>query len=124
MKAPMAKVAAVQAVYFLITGLWPIVSRRSFEKVTGPKTDFWLVETVGSLIGVVGSALLVSATREGRSPESLLLGVGSAAALGAADVVFALRKVVSKVYLVDAALEAALIAAWAVAAQRERAQGS
>ncbi len=34
----------------MATGLWPLVHRRSFEAVTGRKTYWWLVNTVGSLL--------------------------------------------------------------------------
>ena len=29
----------VQGAYFLVTGVWPLVSIRSFQAVTGKKTD-------------------------------------------------------------------------------------
>jgi hypothetical protein len=35
-----------------MTGLWPLVSIGTFQQVTGPKTDLWLVKTVGVLIAV------------------------------------------------------------------------
>jgi protein-S-isoprenylcysteine O-methyltransferase Ste14 len=34
-----------------------LVSRRTFEAVTGPKADFWLAQTVGVLVACIGSAL-------------------------------------------------------------------
>jgi hypothetical protein len=37
----MTLVALVQGVYFLLTGVWPIVHLPSFLAVTGPKTDLW-----------------------------------------------------------------------------------
>jgi len=111
----MSLVALVQGVYFLLTGVWPIVHLRSFLAVTGPKADLWLVKTVGAAVGVIGLVILLSG-RGGRvTPEIILLGVGSAAALGAVDVVYVTKRVIPKVYLLDAAAEAALILAWAVA---------
>lgn len=38
------RLAAVHGGYFLLTGIWPLVHRRSFERVTGPKSDYWLVQ--------------------------------------------------------------------------------
>jgi len=29
----------IQGVYYLLTGLWPLVSIETFQMVTGPKTD-------------------------------------------------------------------------------------
>jgi hypothetical protein len=47
------RLIAFQAAYYLATGLWPLVHLPSFEAVTGPKTDDWLVHMVGLLAAVV-----------------------------------------------------------------------
>lgn len=41
--------AKAQGLYDLGTGLWPLLHRRSFLAVTGSKTDWGLVQTVGWL---------------------------------------------------------------------------
>jgi hypothetical protein len=105
----------VQGLYFLLTGVWPLVSMRTFLMVTGPKTDLWLVKTVGVLVAVIGAALLAAGYRGQPVPEVGLLAVGSALGLAAIDVVYVARRVIPPVYLADAAAEVALIAAWAVA---------
>jgi hypothetical protein len=107
----------IQGFYFLLTGIWPLVDRRSFEKVTGPKTDFWLVQTLGALIAVVGGVL---ATRNSTTddPSMRRLAIGSAAALALADAVFAGRGRISKIYLLDAGIE--MILAGCVALRRGR----
>ncbi len=51
-------VALAQAVYYGVTGAWPLVSRRSFEAVTGRKTDWWLVQTFSLTLLPIGAALL------------------------------------------------------------------
>jgi hypothetical protein len=43
-------VGITQGTYYAATGLWPILWMRSFEAVTGPKQDHWLVKTVGALV--------------------------------------------------------------------------
>jgi len=101
-----------QGIFYVATGMWPIVHLRSFEKVTGPKVDKWLVRTLGGLIAAVGTALVVGAF-ERRSRALEVLGIGSALALGAADVVYSLRGRISKVYLGDAVAEGGIAAAWA-----------
>jgi len=98
--------------FYVATGLWPIVHLRSFEKVTGPKVDDWLVRTTGGLIAAIGSALAVGAF-EKRSRALAWLGIGSALALAAADIVFASRRRISKIYLADAAVELAFAGATA-----------
>lgn len=99
--------------FYLVGGLWPIVHLKSFVAVTGPKVDTWLVRTLGGVITAVGAALIVGAFERGRSSPALqLLGMGSALALGAADVVYASRGRISKIYYADAATEASILAAW------------
>ncbi len=47
-----------QGAFWLAAGVWPLLHYRSFEAVTGPKQDDWLVKTIGGLIAVVGATLL------------------------------------------------------------------
>ena len=103
-----------QAVYYSVTGIWPLVSIRTFMMVTGPKHDLWLVKTVGLLITVVGITIGVGAFSQKIDLPVVVLALGSALALGFVDVWYSLRGVISKVYLVDGVLQALLIAAIAV----------
>ncbi|WP_077490678.1 hypothetical protein [Sinomonas mesophila] len=102
----------LQGAFYLVTGIWPLLHMRSFEAVSGPKTDTWLVRAAGLLIAVIGYAQL----RAKETPESLeqarRLGTGTAGALGSIDVFYALRGRISKVFLLDAAVEAAFLARW------------
>jgi len=109
--------AAVQGLYYLGTGVWPLVSLDAFLAVTGPKTDLWLVQAFGGLVAVVGIALLVAAWR-GVSAEAVTLAVGGALALAAVDVVFVSKRVIGPVYLLDAVAEVGLLAGWGLAAAR------
>src|SRR5687768_8937464 len=100
----------VQAAYFTITGVWPLLHRRSFEAITGPKQDFWLVQTVGALVAVVGAVLGRAAVARRQSDADVLaLAAGGAAALGAVGTYYAAKRRISLVYLADAALELAFI---------------
>jgi hypothetical protein len=99
--------------YFLITGVAPFVSRRAFEAVTGSKREWWLVQTVGVLTSSVGLGLLVATARDRVTPELAAVAIGSSLGLGGIDVVYVVRGRISAVYLVDAAVQAALIAALA-----------
>ena len=49
--------AGLQAAYYVSTGLWSLVHRRSFERITGPKQEYWLVRTVGALAVAIGAAM-------------------------------------------------------------------
>lgn len=114
----LARAAALgQGAFWLATGLWPLVHYRSFEAVTGPKEDDWLVKTIGGLIAVVGATLGLAGLRRRVTPEIRLLGAASAAALSAADVYFTARGRISKVYLLDVVAEAPFLVAWAASAR-------
>jgi hypothetical protein len=104
---------ATHAGYYIATGIWPLVSRRTFEKVTGPKADFWLVQTVGVLVGAIGVGLAQALRRPGDvSAELRTVAVVSAAGLALVDVIFVSRGRIRRLYLVDAVAEAALVASW------------
>jgi len=103
-------VRSFQGVYYVTSGLWPIFHMRSFEHVTGPKHDKWLVKTVGALIAAIGSTILISAGREHEDETARNLGISTAVALIGIDSIYAIRGTIPKVYLLDAAVEAAILA--------------
>jgi hypothetical protein len=113
----MRRILLLQGAYFLVTGLWPLAHLRSFLAVTGEKRDIWLLKTVSVLIVAIGAALLAASRRREPSGEAVLLAVGSAAGLAGIDVYYAARRVIRPVYLLDAAVECALIA-WLLLASR------
>jgi len=118
----------LQGLYYLATGVWPLVSIDTFQRVTGRKTDHlvtgreadhWLVMTVGALVTAIALTLLVAAVRRRHPAEVALLAVASAVALTAIDVVYVARSVILPIYLVDAAAEVVLLLMWAIAVVRE-----
>jgi hypothetical protein len=113
----------VQGGYYLLTGLWPLVHMDSFERVSGRKTDRWLVRTVGALAVAIGSGLL-QAGRRGYLPRELRT-VSQLAAAGfiAIEVPTAVRGRISLVYLADAALELGFMVANSWAAREQRGGG-
>lgn len=115
---PADALAVAQGAFYVATGVWPILHTRSFEAVTGEKTDDWLVKTVGALIAVAGVTMTVAGLRGRVTPEIALLAAGSAAALAAVDVIYTQKGVIRPVYLLDAVAEAGLIGAWTAAAAR------
>lgn len=96
----------------MATGVWPLVHRDSFEAITGPKTDFWLVRTVGGLAAVCGVVLGVSVVRGRQQPEIQLLAASQALVFVAADVFAATSR--SRAYLGDVVGQAACLPAWFV----------
>ena len=104
-------VLKLQGVYFMATGLWPVAHMASFEAITGPKTDDWLVKMVGLLAFVIGLTLYSAARRRSLTKEILVLAIGSAMAFTIIDLWYALAGRISLVYLGDAVVETALVAA-------------
>lgn len=95
-----------------------LASLRTGQRVTGPKTDLWLVKTVGVLIAVIGGVLIVAGWRSPMPLEALLLAVGSALALTGIDVVYVARGRIATIYLWDALAELVLVASWIVVGSR------
>lgn len=102
-------VAGTHASYLVATGFWPLVHRRSFEAITGPKDDFWLVRTVGGLAAAAGLSLGVAALRGRRPPETVALAVSTGIVFAVADLRAARTE--SRIYLADLAAQL-LVAAW------------
>lgn len=106
------RVALVQGVYFLITGIWPLFSMKTFLLVTGPKTDLWLVKTVGLILAVIGAVLLYAQMTGTVNPPVIMLAIGSALSLTFVEIVYVTKRVISPIYLADAFAELILIAWW------------
>jgi hypothetical protein len=113
-------IAKLQGGYYVATGIWPLLSMRSFEAITGPKVDKWLVKTVGVLVSVIGVTLWVGGTRRQIAAELKILATGSAAGLTAIDIVYVAKRRISPIYLLDAALEAMIVGCWKTASSRRK----
>src|SRR3954453_9664606 len=108
-----------QAVYYVVTGVWSLVSIGTFEKVTGPKVDKWLVKTVGVLVIVIGVVIGMGARRGEDRPEISVLAVGGALGLAGIDVVYVARGRIRPVYLLDALAEVGLAGGWLAGLRRK-----
>lgn len=107
-----ATVARLHGLFNVAGGLWPLVHLPSFEAVSGPKTDRWLVRTVAALMVVDGLTQLAAAPTDDALPTARRLGVGTALTLAVVDVRYASTGRISRVYLLDAAVELGWVAAW------------
>jgi hypothetical protein len=113
------RLSTIQGIYYLVTGLWPLVSLRTFEAVTGPKTDRWLVRMVGLLAAAIGASLLRGGAQGG---SHRTLPVASALAFAGVDVIYVLRGTIRPIYLGDAAVQFSLVAGWWAVGRRLRAR--
>ncbi len=109
----------MQGLYYVITGVWPLVHLASFLWVVGPKGDIFLLRTTSLLITVIGAALLMAARERLPSLSVVVLGIAAAAVLALVEVwhISSLRPV----YLLDTAAEVlialALIVTWVLGSQ-------
>ena len=101
-----------QGIYFLVTGLWPIVHLTSFMAVTGPKSDHWLVRTIGALIMAIAIPLLIAAVKKEINFSLITMAILSAIGLTIIDIYYVSVKVISPIYLADAIAETLIIIGW------------
>jgi hypothetical protein len=112
------KVWIVHTAYDVVSGLWPLVGIESFQKVSGRKTDIWLVKTVALLVLAIGATIGAAGARRRITPEVAGLAIGSSMALAVIDVAYVGKDRISRVYLLDALANALLIAGWLLAWRR------
>jgi 4-hydroxybenzoate polyprenyltransferase len=111
-------VPVLQGVYYVLGGIWPLVSMSTFIAVTGPKADLWLVHTVGLLLIVIGVALAYAGIRRRITPEIVVLGIGTALAIAGIDFFYAAIDRISAVYFLDGIAEVALVIGWVLGGRR------
>jgi hypothetical protein len=107
-------VLLVQAAFYICTGLWSLLSRSTFERVTGPKTDYWLVRMVGLLATIIGLAILAALWQTTVENAVWLLAIGSALAFAVVDIWYAIPRRISRIYLADAVFEFAIVIGLAI----------
>jgi hypothetical protein len=112
------RLATAQGLYYALTGIWPVLNIRTFQMVTGPKTDLWLVKTVGVLVAVIGTVLALAGRRQRVTPEIRLLAMGSALGLTGIELFYVLQRRILSVYLLDALLELVFVLTWTLARLR------
>jgi hypothetical protein len=96
------KLLLIQGIYYLVTGVWPVVHIESFMWVTGPKTDLWLVKMVGLLSTAISLSILAQLAHK---QQSILLSFSTAISFMAIDVCYASNGTISIIYLADALIE-------------------
>lgn len=114
----------VQGMYFTVTGIWPLLHYRSFEYVSGSKTDDWLVKTIGILIFIIGVTVLLNGRNKPSIKSILFPALSSAIGLGFISAYYSLNGTISKIYLVDAVVEGLLSLCWLLLILRLRSSSS
>ncbi len=100
-------IIGAQGLYYLVTGLWPIIHLSSFEVVTGPKASIFLLYMISFLTVVIAITLLLSFNKE-KSREIIFLSLASPLAFMINEVLF--RGQIRGIYFLDFAIEVIFIA--------------
>lgn len=103
------KTILFQGYYYLVTGVWPIISMASFMAVTGPKTDIWLVKTLSFQIIAMGIIFCRGSLSTVFNQQTVLLSVLSSSAFIIADVYYVIKGVLDPIYLADALIEVVIL---------------
>jgi energy-converting hydrogenase Eha subunit E len=79
----------------------------SFEKITGKKTNKWLVKQVGLLAAAIGISLLFA-----QYPDKRIVAVPAAAAFMTIDFYYAFIKRIPRIYMADGFIQIIFLATW------------
>jgi hypothetical protein len=118
MSAASVTARRAQGTWYVVTGVWPILSFRTFEAVVGPKPDRFQTQATGLVFVAVGLALQpwrndpypdTSGQDVALSGTARLLAVATAGLTAAIELAY--RRKVRPVFLADAALETVFAAA-------------
>ena len=112
----------MHSIYYLLTGLWPLMHIESFLMVTGEKIDIWLVKTVGILTLAIAIPIAQSTWNDSIGKETVLLGCMSTAGFICIDVNYVLHNTISPIYLADALPEFLLLLGWIIYSVRNKIQ--
>ena len=104
----------LQTIYYLVTALWALIHIQSFIKVTGPKTDIWLVKTVAVLLLAISISFITALLYKTYNNSVITLGTACCIALIVIDCYYVWNNTISKIYLLDALAEGILLTLWLI----------
>ena len=104
----------LQTVYYLITSIWALADIHSFMRITGPKTDIWLVKTVAVLLVAISFSFIASLKFRSYDISAITLAVCCCLLLTWIDCFYVWKGTISKVYLLDAVVEICLLVGWLI----------
>ena len=102
----------IQGIYYVMTGIWPLLHMESFLAVTGPKEDIWLVRTFGVLTMAAGIGFLVSGIQKIISWPILATAMSAALGLIIMDTYYVLADIIWPTYLLDAVAQGCMLLCW------------
>jgi hypothetical protein len=112
----------IQTIYYFLTAAWGLIDTESFMRVTGPKTDVWLVKTVSVILLAITFSFISYLFIKTNYWPAIILASSCCLFLACIDFYYAGRKVISNIYLLDGIIEIALLIGWVVVIKRYKKQ--
>jgi len=98
-----------QGVYYIASGLWPVVAIGHYMRATGQESHGAVAQVLGGVLAGLGVALVAGLV----PPRARTwVGAGTAIALGAGGTYFAVRGKGLPVNLTDSLVQAAFAVSW------------
>lgn len=102
----------LHAAYLLIGGAWPMVHMSSFEAVTGPKDEHWLVRSVAGILLVISITLFAQLGKGRIEYAAITTAMGASFVLAVVGFITVMAGVISPIYLADGAMHFFFFACW------------
>jgi hypothetical protein len=104
-------VLLAQGVYYVLTGLWPLVDFHSFARFVALDVIPFQAQAFAAVIIVIGASLIEAARREPPSAYPTMLGAAVAGAIAIVSLFWLPRMGVTSGLWIDFAIEVAIAAA-------------
>ncbi len=104
-------VLLAQGVYYVLTGLWPLLDFHSFARFVALDVIPFQAQAFAAVIIVIGASLIEAARREPPGPYPTMLGAAVAGAIAIVSLFWLPRMGVASGLWIDFAVEVAIVAA-------------
>jgi len=102
----------IQAAYFFVTAVWPLIDITSFLAVTGYKREVWLVKTVGVLLLPYCLILLHLAFSDKKNFIMAIAIILCCLSLAIVEIYYYFKGVIKWVYCIDGGLQLVFMSYW------------
>lgn len=104
----------LQSLYYLFTGLWPLLHMLSFSSEAGTKADSWLLKTEAMLIVCIIAAFAIDLYTRKYTTSIVFLAISSSIGFLYIDLWHSLFYNMSGIYLTDAFAHLILMTVWSI----------
>jgi len=104
----------LQSLYYLFTGLWPLLHMLSFSAESGPKANEWLLKTEIMLIVCIIAAFMIDLYTRRYTTSIVFLAISSSIGFLYIDLWHTLFHGMTGIYLIDSATHLVLMTVWSI----------